>query len=35
MPNLIKFSGDDDWTTWEHISQYNAQLGETGVYNAL
>jgi hypothetical protein len=35
MPDLIKFSGDDDRTTWEHISQYAAQLGETGVYNAL
>jgi hypothetical protein len=35
MPDLIKFSGDDDRTTWEHISQYTAQLGETGVYNAL
>jgi hypothetical protein len=35
MPDLIKFSGDDDRTTWEHISQYNAQLGEAGVYNAL
>ena len=35
MPDLIKFSGDDDQTTWEHISQYTAQLGEAGAYNAL
>jgi hypothetical protein len=35
MPNLIKFSGDDDRTTWEHISQYTAQQGEADVYNAL
>jgi hypothetical protein len=35
MPDLIKFGGDDDRTTWEHISQYTAQLGEAGVYNAL
>jgi hypothetical protein len=35
MPDLIKFSGDDDRTTWEHISQYTTQLGEVGVYNAL
>jgi hypothetical protein len=35
MPDLINFSGDDDRTTWEHISQYTAQLGEAGVYNAL
>jgi hypothetical protein len=35
IPSLIKFSGDDDRTTWEHISQYTAQLGEAGLYNAL
>jgi hypothetical protein len=35
MPDLIKFSGDDDRTTCEHISQYTAQLGEADVYNAL
>jgi hypothetical protein len=35
MPDLIKYSGDDDRTTWEHISQYTAQPGEAGVYNAF
>jgi hypothetical protein len=35
MPDLIKFRGDDDRTTWDYISQYTAQLGEAGVYNAL
>jgi hypothetical protein len=35
MPNLIKFNADDGRTTWEHISQYTAQLGEAGVYIAL
>jgi hypothetical protein len=35
MPDLIKFSGDDDRTTWEHISHYTAQLGEAGTFNAL
>jgi hypothetical protein len=35
MSDLIKFSGDDDRTKWEHISQYTAQLGEASVYNAL
>jgi hypothetical protein len=35
MPDLIKFSGDDDRTTWEHIRQYTAQLGKAVVYNAL
>jgi hypothetical protein len=35
MPDLFKFSGDEDRTTWEHISHYTAQLGEAGVHNAL
>jgi hypothetical protein len=35
MPNFVKFSGDDNRTTWEHISQYTAQLGEAGTYNSL
>jgi hypothetical protein len=35
MPDLIKFSGDDDRTTWEHISQYTTQLGEADTFNAL
>ena len=35
MPDFIKFSGDDNRTTWEHISQYTAQLGEAGNYNSL
>jgi hypothetical protein len=34
MHDLIKFSGDDDRATWEHISQYTAQLGEVDAYNA-
>jgi hypothetical protein len=35
MPDFVKFSGDDNCTTWEHISQYTAQLGEAGTYNYL
>jgi hypothetical protein len=35
MPDFVKFSGDDNHTTWEHISQYTAQLGEAGTYNSL
>jgi hypothetical protein len=35
MPDFDKFSGDDNRTTWEHISQYTAQLGEAGTYNSL
>jgi hypothetical protein len=30
VPNFIKFNGVDNKTTWEHISQYLAQLGEAG-----
>ena len=26
--DFVKFSGDDNRSTWEHISQYIAQLGE-------
>jgi hypothetical protein len=35
MPDFVKFSGDDNHTNWEHISQYTAQLGEAGTYNSL
>jgi hypothetical protein len=35
MPDFVKSSGDDNRTTWEHISQYTAQLGEAGTYNSL
>jgi len=30
VSNFVKFSGDDNWSTWEHISQYIAQLGKAG-----
>jgi hypothetical protein len=35
VPNFIKFSGDDNKITWEHISQYVAQLGEASSSVAL
>ena len=35
VPDFIKFSGDDNWSTWEHISQYVAQLGEASSSNSL
>ena len=35
ISDFVKFSGDDERSTWEHISQYIAQLGEAGQYNAL
>jgi len=28
VPDFVKFSGDDNRSTWEHISQYITQLGE-------
>jgi hypothetical protein len=31
----VKFNGDDNRTTWEHISQYIAQLGEAIFSDAL
>jgi hypothetical protein len=35
LPDLIIFSGNDERTMWEYISQYTTQLGEGGAYNAL
>jgi hypothetical protein len=35
MPDFVKFSGDDNRTTWEYISQYTAQLGQVGTFNSL
>jgi hypothetical protein len=33
--DFIKFSGDDNRSTWEQISQYVAQLGEASSSNSL
>jgi hypothetical protein len=35
VPDFVKFSGDDARTTWEHISQYIAQLGVASFSDAL
>ena len=35
VPDFVKFSGDDNRSTWEHISQYIAQLGEAGSSKSL
>ena len=35
VPDFIKFSGDDNRTTWEHISQYLDQLEEASSSEAL
>ena len=32
MPEFIKFTGEDSRTTWEHVSQFNAQIG---IYGSL
>jgi hypothetical protein len=34
-PNFVKFNGEDNRTTWDHLSQYLAQLGEVGSIDAL
>ena len=34
-PDFVKFSGDDNRSTWENISQYIAQLGEAGSSKSL
>ena len=35
VPDFVKFSGDDNRSTWEHINQYVAQLGEASSSYAL
>ena len=35
VPDFIKFTGEDSRSTWEHVSQYLAQLGEAGSNEAL
>jgi hypothetical protein len=35
VPNFVKFSGEDNRTTCEHIRQYVAQLGEVGTHDFL
>jgi hypothetical protein len=34
-PDFVKFNGEDNRTTWEHISQYLVQLGEVSLVDAL
>jgi hypothetical protein len=34
-PDFVKFNGEDNRTTWEHISQYLAHLGEVGSIDPL
>ena len=35
LPEFVKFSGDDSKSTFEHVSQYLAQLGEASSMNEL
>jgi hypothetical protein len=35
VPDFIKFSGEYNRTTWEHISQYIAQLGEASAHESF
>jgi hypothetical protein len=35
VPDFTTFSGEGSRTTWEHVSQYLAQLGEAGSVEAL
>jgi len=35
VPDFIKFNGEDSKTTWEHVSQYLAQLGEASSNEAI
>ena len=35
LPGFVKFNGEDTRSTFEHISQYIAQLGEAGSINEL
>ena len=35
LPEFVKFSGEDTRSTFEHISQYLARLGEVGSINEL
>ena len=35
VPEFSKFNGEDSKTTWEHVSQYLAQLGEAGSMDEL
>ena len=35
VPEFVKFTGEDNRTTWEHVSQFNAQLGVHGMVDHL
>ena len=35
LPEFVKFNGDDSKSTFDHVSQYLAQLGEASSINEL
>ena len=35
LPEFVKFNGDDSKSTFNHVSQYLAQLGEASSINEL
>jgi hypothetical protein len=35
VPDFVKFSGEDNRTIWEHISQYIPQLGEASAHDSF
>jgi hypothetical protein len=35
VPEFIKFIGEDNRTTWEHVSQFLAQIGEASLVDYL
>jgi hypothetical protein len=35
VPDFVKFSCEDNRTTWGHISQYIAQLGEANAHDSF
>jgi hypothetical protein len=35
VPDFSKFDGEGSRITWEHVSQYLAQLGEAGSIEAI
>jgi hypothetical protein len=35
MLDFVKFSCDESRTTWEHINEYTAQLGEAGTFKGM
>jgi hypothetical protein len=35
LHEFVEFNGDDSKTTWEHVSQYLAQLGEASAIEEI